>query len=59
MKTNTTNLLRILFGVALGIVLTAGVTNAQSSPAANSNSAKAVDAKDAKKPAALQVQAGR
>src|SRR2546430_8497646 len=59
MKTNTTNLLRILFGVALGIVLTAGVTNAQTSAAPNSNaakvvdakSAKVVDAKDAKKPA--------
>lgn len=51
MKTNTTNLLRILFGVALGIVLTAGVTNAQTSPAPNSNSAKVVDAKNMKTPA--------
>ena len=50
MKSNTTNLLRILFGLALGIVLTSGVTNAQTSPPPNSNSAKAVDAKDAKTP---------
>src|SRR5438445_7614726 len=56
MKTNTTNLLRILFGVALGIVLTAGVTNAQPSSAPNSNSAQVTDAKDANKTAKTEVK---
>ena len=48
MKTNTTNLLRILFGVALGIVLTAGVTNAQPSPASTNNSAQSLISKESK-----------
>src|SRR2546430_10441939 len=56
MKTNTTNLLRILSGVALGIVLTAGLTSAQTSPASNNNSLAAAAAKDAKKPAKTEVK---
>src|SRR2546423_12279217 len=49
MKTNTTNLLRIFFGVALGIVLTAGVTNAQPSAASNNDANKAANVKGSQK----------
>lgn len=51
MKTNITNLLRIMCGFTLGFALMAGVANAQSSTASNNGSAKADDPKKTDKPA--------
>ncbi len=50
MKSNVTRMLRVFSGLALGLVLTAGVANAQPAPAPNP-SPEPTKAPDAKKPA--------
>jgi len=50
MKTNSTNLVRMIFGLTLGLMLSAGAANAQPAPA-NDNSGKAAETKKAQKAA--------
>src|SRR6185369_5948585 len=51
MKTNSTNLVRMIFGLTLALMLSAGAANAQPAPAANDNSGKAAETKKAQKTA--------